>query len=75
MTGYEPYDEIGPEIGGVDALPYGAAMYPEERERASAPFGAVTCLNCGDRIFPDRSPHEQFCGDTCAGQYTSELGL
>ena len=73
--GYEPYEDFEPEIGGVGDEPYGSARYPEGRERVTAPFGPATCLNCGDRFFPDRSPHEQFCGDICASQYTSELGL
>jgi hypothetical protein len=34
--GYEPYDDVEPEIGGADAAPYGSATYPPERESAAA---------------------------------------
>jgi hypothetical protein len=40
-----------------------------------APFGAATCLNCGDRFFPSSDPNEMFCDPDCAQQYSHGLGL
>jgi len=51
--------------------------WPDEagiRRPDVAPFGMVPCLNCGRDFFPGH-PHQQFCADTCASQYASELGL
>ena len=43
--------------------------------QAAAPFGMATCLNCGDRFFPDSDPNEMFCGPDCGQQYNHGLGL
>ena len=36
-------------------------------------FGAVHCLNCGDRFFAEH-PDERFCGDDCAEDWLTPGG-